>query len=165
VPTAIKRLVGAMTVMTALALVTGTVVTGTGPHAGDEHVRRWGFDISTVARVHSATVLVAVALALAVTWSIRSDRASREQLGPVLSTWMFVAVVQGGIGYLQYFTGVPELLVGAHIAGATALWVITVWLWTALSGDASAVHRATVGARAEQPDVSVGGPTSPIGSV
>jgi cytochrome c oxidase assembly protein subunit 15 len=165
VPSAIKRLVGAMTVMTALALVTGTVVTGTGPHAGDEHVRRWGFDISTVARVHSATVLVAVALALAVTWSIRSDRASREQLGPVLSTWMFVAVVQGGIGYLQYFTGVPELLVGAHIAGATALWVITVWLWTALSGDASAVHRATVGARAEQPDVSVGGPTSPIGSV
>ena len=110
-------------------------------------------------------MLVAVALALAVTWSIRSDRASREQLGPVLSTWMFVAVVQGGIGYLQYFTGVPELLVGAHIAGATALWVITVWLWTALSGDASAVHRATVGARAEQPDVSVGGPTSPIGSV
>ena len=47
---------------------------------------------------------------------------------PVLSTWMFVAVVQGGIGYLQYFTGVPEMLVGAHIAGATALWVVTVWL-------------------------------------
>ena len=82
------------------------------------------------------------------------SRGRSGPIGPVenssvrsLSTWMFVAVVQGGIGYLQYFTGVPELLVGAHIAGATALWVVTVWLWTALSGDASAVHRATVGAR------------------
>ena len=46
----------------------------------------------------------------------------------MLSTWMFVAVLQGGIGYVQYFTGVPEMLVGAHIAGATALWVVTVML-------------------------------------
>jgi hypothetical protein len=41
---------------------------------------------------------------------------------------MFLAVVQGGIGYLQYFNGVPEVLVGTHLAGATALWVATVHL-------------------------------------
>jgi cytochrome c oxidase assembly protein subunit 15 len=41
---------------------------------------------------------------------------------------MFIALLQGGIGYLQYFNEVPELLVGAHIAGATALWVATVQL-------------------------------------
>jgi cytochrome c oxidase assembly protein subunit 15 len=41
---------------------------------------------------------------------------------------MFLAVLQGGIGYLQYFSGVPALLAGAHVAGATALWVATVWL-------------------------------------
>jgi cytochrome c oxidase assembly protein subunit 15 len=41
---------------------------------------------------------------------------------------MFIALLQGGIGYLQYFNGVPEMLVGAHIAGATALWVATVLL-------------------------------------
>jgi cytochrome c oxidase assembly protein subunit 15 len=41
---------------------------------------------------------------------------------------MFVAVVQGGIGYLQYFNDIPAALVAAHVAGATALWVVTVQL-------------------------------------
>jgi cytochrome c oxidase assembly protein subunit 15 len=45
-----------------------------------------------------------------------------------MSTWLFIAIVQGGIGYVQYFTGVPEILVGLHIAGATLLWVATVRL-------------------------------------
>ena len=44
---------------------------------------------------------------------------------------MFVAVVQGGIGYVQYFTDVPAVLVAAHVAGATALWVFTVQLMLA----------------------------------
>ena len=113
--------------LTAAALVTGTVVTGTGPHAGDEDVRRWGFEIATVARIHSLAVLMAIAAALAFAYVLRSDPVLRRHSSE-LSTWMFVAVVQGGIGYLQYFTGVPELLVGAHIAGATALWVVTVWM-------------------------------------
>ncbi len=43
-----------------------------------------------------------------------------------VSTWMFIAVVQGGIGYLQYFNDIPAALVAAHVAGATALWVVTV---------------------------------------
>ncbi len=41
---------------------------------------------------------------------------------------MFLAVLQGGIGYVQYFNDVPAVLVAAHVAGATALWVATVWL-------------------------------------
>jgi heme A synthase len=45
-----------------------------------------------------------------------------------MPTWMFIAIVQGGIGYVQYFTGVPELLVVAHIVGAVALWITTVLL-------------------------------------
>jgi heme a synthase len=43
-----------------------------------------------------------------------------------VSSWMFLAVLQGGIGYLQYFNDVPAVLAGAHVAGATALWVVTV---------------------------------------
>ncbi len=128
----LRGLVWAIGVLTGAALVTGTVVTGTGPHAGDEDVRRWGFQIATVARIHSITVLVTVAVALVFAWVLRSDAVNRRRLAGHLSTWMFLAVVQGGIGYLQYFSGVPELLVGAHIAGATALWVATVWMCTAV---------------------------------
>jgi cytochrome c oxidase assembly protein subunit 15 len=125
----LRNLAVMVTVLTALAIVTGTVVTGTGPHAGEEDVRRWGFDISTVARIHSVFVLATVITALGLAMQIRREPDEvRERSTRTLSAWMFIAVLQGGIGYVQYFTGVPEMLVGAHIAGATALWVATVWL-------------------------------------
>ncbi len=114
----------------AASLVTGTVVTGAGPHAGDETARRYGFDISAVAEIHSVTVWIAVAVFLVLAVMLRrtqgpSGRLS-DQLSWYVTTWMFLAVVQGGVGYLQYFSGVPAVLVAAHVAGATALWVVTV---------------------------------------
>ncbi len=108
------------------ALTTGTVVTGAGPHAGDESARRYGFDISTVAEIHSVTVWAAVAVFLVLVVVLRRDPALFARLAGNVSTWMFVAVVQGGIGYVQYFNDVPAVLVAAHVAGATALWVVTV---------------------------------------
>ncbi|WP_051062636.1 COX15/CtaA family protein [Ilumatobacter nonamiensis] len=121
----VQRLSLALAALTGAALVTGTIVTGAGPHAGEEDVRRYGFDIGTVARVHSVTVLVTIACAIALAWVCVSKAPT---LRPALSTWLFVAIVQGGVGYAQYLTGVPELLVGVHLAGATALWVATVRL-------------------------------------
>jgi cytochrome c oxidase assembly protein subunit 15 len=115
-------------VLVAASLATGTVVTGAGPHAGDESARRYGFDISTVAEVHSVTVWIAVASFLALVMVLRRDRSLFDRLSHNISTWMFVAVVQGGIGYLQYFNDIPATLVAAHVAGATALWVVTVRL-------------------------------------
>lgn len=114
--------------LTLAALVTGTVVTGTGPHAGDEDVRRFGFDISDVARIHSVTVLLAIAAGLWLAWDVRRGRSSEVAGMQLLSAWIFVALLQGGVGYTQYFNGVPELLVGAHIALATGLWVLTMLL-------------------------------------
>lgn len=111
---------------TAAALATGTIVTGAGPHAGDENARRFGLDIASVARVHGATVMATLALAvgLAVVASRRSDR----RLQGDLSAWLFVGLLQAAIGYAQYFSGVPELLVAAHVGGATVLWAFTVRL-------------------------------------
>lgn len=111
--------------LTAVALVTGTVVTGTGPHAGDERAQRFGFDISTVARLHATTVWLAVASCLVLLAVLRRHGMLDGHRSRV-STWVFVALVQGGIGYVQYANGVPELLVGAHLAGATAVWAATV---------------------------------------
>jgi cytochrome c oxidase assembly protein subunit 15 len=110
----------------AASLVTGTVVTGAGPHAGDETARRYGFDISTVAEIHSVTVWVTVVVFLAVVVLLRRDLDLFHRLSGHVSSWMFVAVVQGGIGYVQYFNDIPATLVAAHVAGATALWVVTV---------------------------------------
>jgi cytochrome c oxidase assembly protein subunit 15 len=146
-PDPILRLTGAAALSTAGALVTGTVVTGSGPHAGEEDVRRYGFDIGTVARIHSVTVIVAVACGLGLAWLVVHREPS---LRPPLSTWLFVAIVQGAVGYAQYFSGVPELLVGLHITGATALWVVTVRL-TLATLDARAFTRdASVDARHER---------------
>jgi cytochrome c oxidase assembly protein subunit 15 len=133
----LRNLATAVTVLTAAAIVSGTVVTGTGPHAGEQDVRRWGFDISTVARLHSICVIATVAVAVAFAMQMRREPAEvRDRSTRTLSAWMFIAVLQGGIGYVQYFTGVPEILVGAHIAGATALWVATVWLASGVRGHA-----------------------------
>ena len=112
---------------TGLAIVTGTVVTGTGPHAGDEDIRRWGFDIATVARIHAVAVIATLAVFLLLVWRVRGAGLPGH-VWSAMSTWLFVALVQGAIGYLQYFNGVPEALVAGHIAGATLLWVATVHL-------------------------------------
>ena len=121
-------------VATAGALVTGTVVTGTGPHAGEEDVRRFAFDISDTARLHSLTALSAAVLVVALI-VLLGRSGERARFESVLGTWMFVAVVQGLIGYVQYFNGVPEVLVGAHLAGATLFWVVTVELMLDGLGD------------------------------
>jgi cytochrome c oxidase assembly protein subunit 15 len=119
------QLASVLTVLTAATLATGTVVTGTGPHAGEQDVRRFGFDISDVARVHSVTVLLCLASAVLLAWTIRSGGRSTGAARASLSGWIFVGCLQAVVGYTQYFNGVPEVLVGVHIALATALWVIT----------------------------------------
>ena len=115
----------ALAAAAAFAVFTGTLVTGAGPHAGDEDVRRFGFHIPTVARVHGVTVMVTIAIALGLLWRVRRHGRERAMMTPVMTTWLFVAALQATVGYVQYFNGVPELLVGLHVAGATALMVVT----------------------------------------
>jgi heme a synthase len=109
----------------SVAVFSGTLVTGAGPHAGDEDARRFGFHIPTVARVHGVTVMLTIAIALCLVWRIRRHRRERAAMTPVMTTWLFVAAMQATVGYVQYFNGVPELLVAIHVAGATALMVVT----------------------------------------
>ena len=105
----------------AASLVTGTVVTASGPHAGDEKAVRFGFALTSVARVHSVSVLVTIALIVFLgvrAKQLRSDANTQDAIQALL----LAAVFQGAIGYAQYFTGVPVALVAVHIVGATALW-------------------------------------------
>jgi cytochrome c oxidase assembly protein subunit 15 len=114
-----------LVVWAAVVLFLGTVVTGSGPHAGSnegQFVERLPFALRDAARVHGTAVWILLALALYSVWRVRQDRAPAEvlQRGGVL---LVVLCAQGAIGYLQYFTKIPPLLVAIHIAGATALWV------------------------------------------
>ncbi len=103
-----------------LVLVTGTVVTGTGPHSGDAEAPRWGYELASVVRVHSVAAWVLCAAVVAV--AIKMPR-----LRPT-SGWVLAAVVaQGGIGYWQYFNGVPAGAVFAHVVGATTVWLLVLW--------------------------------------
>ena len=119
-----SRLISAIRLVvcsSAVALVTGTVVTATGPHAGDEKAVRFGFALTSVARVHSVSVIVTIALIIFLgvrAKQLDSDNSTRDAIQALL----LAAVFQGAIGYAQYFTGVPVALVAVHIAGATALW-------------------------------------------
>jgi len=104
------------------AIVAGTVLTGTGPHGGDPEAQRFAFDPRRVAQVHGVAVEVftaALLVTLAVAW--------RRGAGPAVlrrgSVAVAVAAAQTGLGYTQYLTGVPALLVGLHIFGATAVWI------------------------------------------
>ncbi|HSH11225.1 MAG TPA: COX15/CtaA family protein, partial [Ilumatobacter sp.] len=112
-----QRMTALLLGLTWVAVVTGTLVTGAGPHAGDEDARRLDLTISAVARVHAVSVLTALAIAILIAWRIRRYRPDRQALTNVLSTWIFVAALQAAVGYIQYLNDVPALLVGIHVAG------------------------------------------------
>jgi len=105
-----------------IAIVTGTVVTATGPHAGGEDAVRFGFELSDVARVHGISVIATVATLIFLLVKLRGqpDLSDHRESVVVLG---YVAVAQGIVGYSQYLTGVPVFLVGVHIIGATAFFL------------------------------------------
>lgn len=124
-------LISWLMVAMAAALVTGTVVTGTGPHAGDENAPRFEFAVTSVARVHSLTVLGTLLLAVVIGFRLRNAAsAERRQVAGAFESFLFVAVLQGGLGYLQYFTGVPVPLVALHVALSVAVWLAALHLRT-----------------------------------
>lgn len=110
----------------ALLLATGAVVTSAGPHAGDKDVKRLPLDLEWAARLHG--VVVWVFLAAIAWWGYQLARSGDRVLQRRATDLLVAAVAQGAIGYTQYFTGVPPVLVGLHVAGATLVWVMTLRL-------------------------------------
>ncbi len=122
---AARRLTEVVFAVTAVAVFTGTLVTGAGPHAGDENAARLDLDIGWVARLHGSTVMIAIVVTLVIAWRVRSHP-DDSPLAVAVSTWLFCGVLQAAIGYAQYFNDVPALLVGIHVAGATLVtWATT----------------------------------------
>jgi cytochrome c oxidase assembly protein subunit 15 len=106
-------------VLSFIVIVLGTLVTGSGPHAGDAQARRFGFDIRTVAILHADAVIALFGLTLALAVALRANRVILKKI----YIFTLIALAQGAIGYIQYFTGIPEVLVAAHLLGATIVWI------------------------------------------
>lgn len=99
-----------------ITLIAGTIVTGSGPHAGDWQAPRFGISIILAAKYHGA--LVALTLLLAIYIAIKWPRPE--------ANWLLVAIMaQGLIGLIQWWQGLPQLLVGAHLLGASLFWFAT----------------------------------------
>ncbi|MFD3953117.1 COX15/CtaA family protein [Streptomyces albidoflavus] len=128
----LRQLVQVMVAVTALLIAVGTVVTGAGPHAGDSSdVPRMPLDWEMVSRVHAVLAWVVVALAFALWFVLKAVDAPA---GPVARTREFfvILLLQGAIGYVQYLTDLPEILVGLHMLGSCLVWIGVVRLLLAL---------------------------------
>lgn len=120
----------AAVVFGVVALLSGTIVTSAGPHAGDPDTPRLDVPLGEVAQLHSGSVWFFVAMLVIALW--KSRLVTRAQDLALRRSMYIVAIVgclQGAIGYVQYFTGVPALLVGFHILGASLFCVAITRVW------------------------------------
>ena len=118
----VRTLVFGLVAAVFVLLVVGVVVTGTGPHSGDEMASRFGFDIETVARIHADVAYVVVGLTFALAFALHVTDAPGHARRAAW-TLLCVEAAQGVVGYVQYFLGVPAALVNLHVLGATLVWV------------------------------------------
>ena len=109
-------------------LYLGTVVTGSGPHAGDLDVPRNGLDPLLLSQLHADFVFLLVGLTVALV-IVHPSRATWTLLG--------VELAQGLIGFVQYFTDLPVVLVGFHLLGAALIAAVATWMVIAVSGPVS----------------------------
>ena len=129
-PASLTKKIASVHVITSfVVIVLGTLVTGSGPHAGDEKAQRFGFDIQTVAWIHADVVIFLLGTTFAFFVATGTSVSTKRRL----KIFTVIALAQGAIGYIQYFTGIPELLVAAHLLGATLVWIAAWRVWLSVT--------------------------------
>lgn len=135
VPRPLRQLTALTAVVLAAQLVSGTLVTGAGPHAGDKSVEqpvpRLQIEITTLVHVHSSLLIAYLALIVGLGFALFAVRAPKRV---VLRLWVLLVLVcaQGMVGTVQFFAGVPAALVAVHVAGAAACTAATAALWASM---------------------------------
>jgi cytochrome c oxidase assembly protein subunit 15 len=125
----VRRIALTHIISTFLVIALGTIVTGTGPHAGDATTQRFPFDLRTVAWLHADAViaLFGITFGLYVVHGVSSSAKRR------LKIFLVIALGQGVIGYVQWFSDLPELLVGLHLVGSTLVWISSWRIWLSVT--------------------------------
>jgi cytochrome c oxidase assembly protein subunit 15 len=109
----------------ALVIVLGTIVTASGPHAGDIDAPRLDLRIQDATRMHSFSVIVLMLLTIAFYFQKDISTLTKRRI----QIFFGISLAQGALGYIQYFLGVPELLVGLHLLGTTLVWIAAWRIW------------------------------------
>jgi cytochrome c oxidase assembly protein subunit 15 len=125
----VKRIATSHIIATFIVLILGTIVTGSGPHAGDATAPRFSFDLRTVAWLH-ADVVIAL---LGITFGLFVAQGTSAETRKRLKIFLAIALSQGLIGYVQWFTQLPEILVGFHLAGSTLVWIASWRIWLSVT--------------------------------
>lgn len=128
VPPPLRLVARGLLAVVAAVLVLGTVTTGTGPHAGDPDSPRMGFDLAVVSQLHANAVLLLIGLTLAL-WAALVTVRAPERVRRAAVALLVVELAQGVVGFVQYFTDLPVLLVGIHLLGAGLVTVYAVRLY------------------------------------
>jgi cytochrome c oxidase assembly protein subunit 15 len=125
----VKILAHAQVLLAFVVIVIGTLVTGSGPHAGDLEAPRLKLDERAITWLHADAVigLLGVSLALLVLSEISPETKRRIQI------FFAVTLAQGLVGYAQYVLGLPELLVIVHVLGSTLVWIASWRIWLSIT--------------------------------
>ncbi|MGH3508392.1 MAG: COX15/CtaA family protein [Nocardioidaceae bacterium] len=136
-------LLGRLTLVVAwVVLYLGTVVTGSGPHAGDEDSPRTGLDPGAMSQLHADFVFLLLGLSIALLLALRAVGAPERAVRA--AAWLVgVELAQGLVGFVQYFSDLPILLVGLHVLGAALVSATATWVQLGLRdrGAAALVER------------------------
>jgi cytochrome c oxidase assembly protein subunit 15 len=124
VPRPLRHLARLTALVSAAVIVAGVIVTGSGPHAGDENAKRNGLDPAAVAQAHADLVFLLIGLSVALWFALRAVPAPPAAVRAA-GVLILVELAQGLIGFVQYFTHLPVVLVGFHMLGATLVWIAT----------------------------------------
>lgn len=119
----VQQLVWFLVVASVLLIAVGTVVTGAGPHAGDSsEVERIPVGWESIAKLHAVLAWIVVTLTFALWFVLKAVDAPQ---GPLRRTrdLFLILLSQGVIGYVQYFTDLPEALVALHMLGSCLVWI------------------------------------------
>jgi cytochrome c oxidase assembly protein subunit 15 len=125
----VKKIATAHLATSFVVLLLGTMVTGSGPHAGDATAPRLPFDLRTMAWLH-ADVVIAL---FGITFGLFVVNGVSEHTKKRLKIFLVIALCQGLIGYVQWFNDLPELLVGLHLAGSTLVWIASWRVWLSVT--------------------------------
>ncbi|WP_171167784.1 COX15/CtaA family protein [Streptomyces sp. I05A-00742] len=120
----VRQLSWVLVVASVLLIVAGTVVTGSGQHAGDakKDVHRIPLNFREITQLHVDLVFVVIGLTVALWFALRAVKAPGGPRRRVVELFV-VLMLQGAVGYVQYFNDSPEIVVGAHMFGSCLVWI------------------------------------------
>ena len=121
-PKIVDNYVKIVTLVGLAVIILGTITTGSGPHSGDEIAARFNLDIRVIAWLHADSVLLFVGLVIGLLVITRINTESK-QIYKINRTLFIICLVQGFIGYVQWFSGLPWILVSFHVIGAVITWI------------------------------------------